>query len=412
MKPVLTFFLDALKPESLRHMPFLNSFRYQRRMRTELGYSVTCHPSMYSGVHPDKHLQWFVWKYDPKTSPFNWARVFRYLGFLDNLPSRYFLHKYTRMFREENTAWFGVPLLVNEPLKYWPYFNVVEDRSWDAPGYLKEYPAIFDILRQHNVDFKVVGMTKGGGGEFVQIAQHEFREIHPWTYFFLGSIDSYSHRFGQNAPETIERMRRLDQLVEAKYKEYNQRISDFDVFVFSDHGHILVERQVDIHRHFRQHGYNLHRFINLIEANYARFWFRTDRERASVEQVLSTLEDGFILTAEHLRRYHLEMPDHRYGDLIFYLDRPAVFSKTIWGFSRKQKSMHGYLPEHSGSDGLFLSQRPLVRGTHVELVDVLPTLLDSLDLSVPNYVDGRVLWATSDGLNRVGGALTREKEHG
>lgn len=156
MKPVLTFFFDALKPDSLQHMPFLNSFAYKRRMRSEFGHSVTCHPSMYSGVHPDKHLQWFIWRYDPVSTPFKWARVFKYLGFMDNLPARYFLHKWTRMFREGNTAWFGVPLLVNLPLKYWPYFNVVEDRSWHEPGYLKEYLTAFDILRRHNVDFEIV----------------------------------------------------------------------------------------------------------------------------------------------------------------------------------------------------------------------------------------------------------------
>lgn len=412
MKPVLTFFFDALKPESLQHMPFLKSFAHQRRMRTELGYSVTCHPSMYSGVHPDKHLQWFVWKYDPKTSPFSWARVFRYLGFLDNLPSRYFLHKYTRMFREENTAWFGVPLLVNEPLKYWPYFNVVEDRAWDEPGYLKEYPTIFDILRHHNVGFEVVGMTRGAGDEFAQIGQHEFNEIRPWTYFFLGSIDAYSHRYGQDALETIERLRRLDRLVEAKYSEYSRRVSDFDVLVFSDHGHIPVERQVDLHGHFRQHGHNLHRFINLVEANYARFWFRTDEERAIVERILSTLEGGFVLTAEHLCHYHLEMPDRRYGDMVFYLDRPAIFTKTIWGFGRKQKSMHGYLPEHPGSDGVFLSQRPIVEGSHLELVDVLPTLLSSLDLPIPEYVDGRAVWADSDQVSQLGRPRLEEQARG
>jgi hypothetical protein len=392
MKPVLTFFFDALKPESLVHMPFLNSFVHKRRMRSELGHSVTCHPSMYSGVHPNKHLQWFVWQYDPIGTPFKWARVFKYLGLMDNLPARYFLHKYTRMFREENTAWFGVPLLVNLPLKYWPYFNVVEDRAWDEPGYLKEYPTVFDILRQHNVDFEVVGMTKGAGDEFVQIGGHEFSEIHPWTYFFLGSIDSYSHKYGQNASETIERMRRLDQLVEARYQAYSQRVSDFDVFVFSDHGHISAEKRVDIHSIFRQHGYSLSRFIHLIESNYARFWFRNDKERAIVERILSTIEEGFILTEEHLRRYHLEMPDNRYGDLVFYLDAPYLFTKTIWGFSRKQKSMHGYLPDYPDSDGVFLSQRPLVKEAHVELVDVLPTLLDSLGLPMPSYVDGRILW--------------------
>jgi len=367
-----------------------------------LGYSVTCHPSMYSGVHPDKHLQWFVWKYDPVTSPFGWARIFKYLGLLDNLPARYFLHKYTRQYREKNTAWFGVPLLVNLPLKYWPNFNVVEDRAWNEPGYLQEYPTIFDILRKHQVDFEIVGMERDGGDEFAQIGQHEFKEIRPWTYFFLGSVDAYSHRYRQDSPETIERMRRLDQLVESRYQEYSRRVTDFDVIVFSDHGHIAVEKQVDIHGHFRRNGFNMHRFLNLIEANYARFWFRTDQERAIVERILSTLEEGYILTPDHLSRYHVEMPDRRYGDLIYYLDRPAVFNKTIWGFSRKQKSMHGYLPDYPDSDGIFLTQRPVVDGTHVRLVDVLPSQLNSLGLPVPGYVDGSVLWAPEDVMDPLG----------
>jgi predicted AlkP superfamily pyrophosphatase or phosphodiesterase len=399
MKPVITFFFDALKPDSLEHMPFLNSLANKRRMRSELGHSVTCHPSMYSGVHPNKHLQWFIWKYDPVGTPFNWAHVFRYLGILDNFPTRYFLHKYTGMYREENTSWFGVPLLVNLPLKHWANFNVVEDRSWDEPGYLKEYPTVFDILRSHNVPFEVVGMTKGAGDEFAQIDGYKFKEIHPWTYFFLGSIDGYSHKYGQDSPETIERMRCLDQLVEAKYREFKQRVNDFDIFVFSDHGHIRAEKRVDIHNVFRQHDSDLNRFIHLVESNYLRVWFRNIGERALVENILKTVENGFILTEEHFRRYHLEMPDNRYGDLVFYLDAPYLFTKTIWGFSRRQKSMHGYLPDYPDSDGIFLSQRPLIGGTHVELVDILPTLLDSLELPIPDYVDGQVLWANNDRRN-------------
>lgn len=400
MKPVLTFFFDALKPASLQYMPFLDSFRYKRRMRTELGYSVACHPSMYSGVHPDKHLLWFVWRYQPTSSPFGWARAFQYLGFMDSLPTRYFLHKYTRMFRASNGAWFGVPLLVNLPLKYWPYFDVVEDRAWHEPGYLETYPTFFDILRRHGLDFEVIGMTRGIGDEFVQIGQHQFTELRPWTYFFLGSVDSYSHRYGQDAPETIERLRRLDRLVETKFEQYSQRVSDFDVLVFSDHGHMRVENLVDIHEHFRRHGQDLRRFIHLIEANYARFWFRTDKERAVAERILSSLEGGFPLGDDHLRRYHVYMPDRRYGDLIYYLDRPAIFSKTIWGFGRKQKSMHGYLPEYPESDGILLSQRPLLKGTHVELVQVLPTLLSSLELPIPDYVDGSVCWADHEAAGR------------
>jgi len=395
-KPVLTFFFDALKPESLPYMPFLNSLAYHRRMRTELGYSVTCHPSMYSGVHPDKHLQWFVWKYDPPSSPFRWAYIFRYLGLFDNLPVRYFLHRYTRMFREKNTSWFGVPLLVNLPLRYWPYFNVVEDRTWNEPGYLEKYPTIFDYLRKQNVGFEVVGMTRGGGDEVTQMGQHQFKEIHPWTYFFFGSLDSYSHKYGQGSPETIARMHELDRLAETQYEAYAHRVADFDVLVFSDHGHTLVKKRVDIQDHFRKQGQNLNRFIHLIEANFARFWFRNNAERAVVERILASLKDGFILTAEHAHRYHVEMPDNRFGDLVFYLDAPAIFTKTIWGFGRTQNSMHGYRPDYPDSDGVLLSNRQLLETTHVDLVDIFPTILHSLDLPVPGYVDGQILWADHD----------------
>jgi len=392
MKPVLTFFFDALKPESIKHMPFLATFPETRRIRSEFGYSVTCHPSMYSGVHPNKHLQWFIWKYSPETSPFPWAKIFKHLSLLDNLPSRYFLHRYTRQFRKENTAWFGVPLLVNLPLKYWPFFDVVEDRSWDEPGYLKEYPTIFDILRTNQIDFEVVGMERGGGDEFTQLNNHKFDGIKPWTYFFLGRVDSFSHKYGQDSPETINLMRQFDQLVEKKFNDYSKKVSDFDIFMFSDHGHIPVKKIVDIHSHFIKHGHNLKEYIHIIDANVARFWFRSGKERREIEQILNDLPEGFILTDDHFKQYHVDMPDNRYGDLIYYLDVPSVFSKTVWGFNRNNASMHGYLPDYPDSDGVFISQRKLVDQSHVALVDILPTILDSLGVDIPAYVDGQVLW--------------------
>lgn len=393
MKPVLTFFFDALKPESLQYMPFLDSLPFKRRMRTELGYSVACHPSMYSGVHPDKHLQWFVWKYAPETSPFQWTKALKLLDLVDNLPLRYFLHKYTRQYRRNNTSWFGVPLLVNLPLKYWHYFDVAEDRSWDEPGYLRQYPTVFDILRNNQLAFEVIGMTRGAGDEFSQIGGHTFGEIKPWTYFFLGSVDSYSHHYRQDSLETIDRMKRLDALVEDQFNAYSKQVQDFDMIVFSDHGHIPVENQVDIQAIFKKHKQPINKFLHLVEANYARFWFRSDQERAKVEKILLTIDGGYVLTEETLRKYHVLMPDNRYGDLVFYLDQPAIFSKTIWGFGRTQQSMHGYLPDYPASDGVFLSQRPLVDGTHVDLVDVLPTTLQSLGVNIPGYIDGRSAWA-------------------
>ena len=66
MKPVLTVFIDGLKPENIEHMPFLNSFSNKKKIKTEFGYSPTCYASMFTGVKPNKHLVWFTWKWKHK----------------------------------------------------------------------------------------------------------------------------------------------------------------------------------------------------------------------------------------------------------------------------------------------------------------------------------------------------------
>jgi hypothetical protein len=144
---------------------------------------------------------------------------------------------------------------------------------------------------------------------------------------------------------------------------------------------------------FRQAGDDLHRYVNLVEANFARFWFRSDRERSRVEEVLSTIPGGATLTEELLQKYHLSMPDNRFGDLVFYLDVPRMFSPTIWGFGNSLTSMHGYLPEYADSDGVLVTNRAMRDGDQARLVDIMPSIISRFDLSLPDYLDGRSLWS-------------------
>lgn len=392
-RSVLTVFIDGLKPESVHYMPFLCSFLYKKRLRTDLGYSITCHNTMYSGVYPNKHLRWFIWKYSPATSPFAWTKSFASLP-IDNLASRYFLNKTTKLFTQ-NHSFGGIPLLVNCPLRYWPLFDVVEDRLWDEPGYLQQYPTVFDILRREGIGFDVVGIgtSKEGGGKLERIREYSFDAIKPWTYLFIGEVDSYSHLFGSDAPETIQNLKKIDRLLENIYKFFESNVGDFSFICFSDHGHTEVKRKVDIHSFFESRSKPIRNYIHLIEATFARFWFRNECERREVTDILSDFEYGYILTDELLKRYHVDMPDNRYGDLIFYLDAPNIFSKTIWGFGRTIKSMHGYLPDYPEKDGVFVSNVPIAKQGHIELVDILPSLLDLLQCKVEESFDGASIWA-------------------
>jgi predicted AlkP superfamily pyrophosphatase or phosphodiesterase len=230
--------------------------------------------------------------------------------------------------------------------------------------------------------------------DLLDIEKHRFTDIKPWTYFFMGSIDGFSHKFGQDSPQVRKRLEKIDRLVEQKYCELEKREKTFHFIAFSDHGHIKVKNRIDLYTLFKEKGRNLNDYLHVIDANYARFWFRNDREKMQVEKILSEMPQGFILTEELLRKYHVTMPDNRYGDLVFYLDAPHVFSKTIWGFSRSINSMHGYSPDHEGSDGIFISNQDMKVHSHVNLVDILPSLLSLLELTVPDYGDGKIIWDT------------------
>jgi hypothetical protein len=135
-----------------------------------------------------------------------------------------------------------------------------------------------------------------------------------------------------------------------------------------------------------------------VDSTFARFWFRNKKEEEEVCEILSELDSkGFVLTEEHLKKYNLSMPDNRYGDLIFYLDVPYIFDHgdlKVMGkkFSVSNVAMHGYLPDYPESDGVFISNKEVLEGSHVELVDIMPSILNALDVKIPDYVDGKVLW--------------------
>lgn len=397
MKPVVSVFIDGLRADSIKYMPFLNSLGNQRRIKTELGYSNPSHSSMYSGVYPNKHLNWFVWKYSPSTSPFKWLKAFSH--FPHNIYTKYACYRMAILFAQRNTSFCGIPFLWWLPLEAWSNFDVNEKNFWSEPNFLPGYPTIFDLFRTNQIPYEVVGMVKGKTHRALQlIEQHTFPEIKPWTYLFIGDIDEFSHHYGPESAEAKEMLNKIDRILEQKYRLFKKELGDFYFMVFSDHGHIPVKDGVNLSSVFASRGRNITDYIHIIDANYARFWFRKEKEEKQVTEILSTMQNGFILTEEHLRKYKVNMPDNRYGDLIFYLDAPYAFTHGLVSVLGKLRghlssSMHGYLPDYPEMDGTFVSNRSLVNDSYLRLVDIMPSILYALNLPIPDHVEGKVVWS-------------------
>jgi len=398
MTPVLAVFIDALKPESVEHMEFLRTL-YKATIRTELGaYSPACDTSIYTGVFLKKHLCWFTWKYSPNTSPF---RILKKLGvtyLLHNIYSKYICYKAClKLHHAVNPAIFGFTVFAGFPMRYWTCFDTDIKEPWEKSQFYNGYPNLFEILRANSIQFEVIGAKSSDLPDSSKIVKmHHLKKDTMFLNYFIGDIDHLSHSYGQDHPKTIERLRTIDKILQEKYTEFERMFNDFYFMVFSDHGHSEVKEIINLGEIFKSRGKNLHDYIHFIDSNYARFWFRNSKEEKEVREALSELEDkGFILTEEHFKKYHVEMPDNRYGDLILYLDKPNIFfGREIHALGRKVTapvSMHGYLPDYPDSDAVFVSNKRLKKDKMI-LQDIAPSILQALGLEIPDYMDGEPIW--------------------
>lgn len=386
----MAVFLDGLGADALGRMPFLSSQTTTRRVRTELGYSITCHASMYTGLRPDRHHRWFVWQRGPGSSPFRWLRPLRFLSAIDSLALRVGATKVTRRF-VRTTSWFGVPYPVHVPWKYLPLLDISERRLWTDPGYVEGIPTIFDQMRAAGVSTQIVGMAKRGrrGLQAIQEWQPQGSRAQ-FTYLFAGDIDHASHQFGQGSSEVSALLARTDALIAEHFRVAQQWSPNIVLVVWSDHGHHDVQR-LDPFQLLTRHEIDLSPYLHVIDTNFIRVWVSSDAERRSIVARLDAMGVGHVLSEADLDRYRCRMPDDRYGNVIFYLDVPYAFDRTIWGYGRNLASAHGYLPDHPRSDGIFISSLPARDGV-VDLVDVAPSLLAVLELPIQPGLDGQSVW--------------------
>ena len=387
---VLLYFMDGVKYDMMKqHMPFLSSMS-SKPLISEFGYSCACHATMYTSRYVEEHKTWFIWKRGER-SPYRWINYIPGLKYVNFLPLKLVLGKLTRKF-SSNTSYSGVSSLVNLPLKYWPLFQPCDDVMWDDPNWKADLPNMFTILDANGVKRRVVALHRGTK------ADDAFREEgsvdygrDDFVYFFIGYTDNVMHAHGENGAQAKEYLAKVDAFIRQTYEKARKERGDVTLIAYSDHGHIdLQEPYVDINDHFKAEGLAVNDYIHLIESNYARFWFRNDREKQEVNAVIEKMQKagmGFVLDDEWKARYHLNVEPNEHGELIFYLAAPAEFTKTIWGFGHSVKSGHGFEPTLPKHHGFFCSNKPLAADPeYAHLTDVLPTVMEQTGISRDGYV--------------------------
>jgi predicted AlkP superfamily pyrophosphatase or phosphodiesterase len=337
---------------------------------------------MYTGVYPEKHKHFYIWHLSQEASPFR--RIAKWCGFIHGYHIKRLLYALSLRKYLFGTALYGFPFFVRHTVDYWSNFAPSIVKFWGEPDmYVGDYPTIFKVLSDTRIDYQVIWKPKG--------SLHKIKvrnSVKPFTYIFIGHMDPITHSYEQESLEARKTLIQIDKVIEKVYLEFEKTFKDEFLFmVFSDHGQAKIKEKVDLYAFFKSNKKNLNNYLHFIDSCYARFWFKNEEEEKEVVGVLNKMDDkGFILTDKILKHYHAQMP-RKYGDLIFYLEEPYAFDVV----GPKAVCAHGYLPNHNDLDGICISNRKLKRSVIV-LQDIAPSILQALDLEIPEHMDGEPIW--------------------
>jgi predicted AlkP superfamily pyrophosphatase or phosphodiesterase len=382
-KPLLSIFADGLRYDSLQYMPFVRNLN-SVPLETVLGFSITCHPSMYTGIYPDKHKIAFHWvKCKKKFGPYSPFCIFP-----DIFPFSYpyvqaiLSHLYAKLFLKHKASPFmGYGKILNLPMRFWNQIDINEYKYWDEDNYINEnIKTIFELVRKNKLKHHISKMHKPNLGKIYAIEIVDPAD-YDWVYYFIGESDHVSHEYTQHSKEGKEFLIKLDKFIEKRFKEFEDLYgyNDFDFIFWSDHGHIPINKRYNLYEEFTKNQFNLKKIFHIIDSTTARFWIDNEIQKEEIKKIMEKIPEANFVKETDFAELHLAQDTNLYGNLFYYLDVGATFTYTIHGFGFGTKSMHGYHPNAEGNEGVFVSNKRII-SKKTTLPDVFVTSINSLGI--------------------------------
>ena len=350
---------------------------------------------MYTGVYPNKHKVAFHWvKSKKKNGPYTFLSYFPdFFPFSNAYVQAIASHFYSKLFLKKKASPFmGYGKILNLPMKFWHHVDINEFKYWDEDNYINEdIKTIFELVRRDNCKHHISNMHKPNLGKL-----HSLKVVSPaeydWVYYFIGETDHISHVYTQHSKEGIDFLKETDNFIKDRYQEYEKIYGKegFDFMFWSDHGHITIEKRIDLYEFFKDHKMNLKNSFHLVDSTTVRFWPKNMKEREKIMQIMQEIPESSLVNAEDYEKFHLANDSNLYGELFYYLEGGVIFIYTIHGFGKTTKSMHGYHPDAVGNDGIFVSNKK-INTSKVTLPDVFVSTISSLGIEYkPNVsLDGK-----------------------
>ncbi|MDD3642893.1 MAG: alkaline phosphatase family protein [Candidatus Krumholzibacteria bacterium] len=364
--------IDALGDEIARAHDFQpTSLGYRTRLRTVLGFSQAALTSILTGATPAEHGLWMMYRFDRRRSPFRFVDALAPFGGTGR-----------RMIRD---------------LIRWKVGRL--DR---VTGYYSLYRVPAGILSRLDLPARRSVFERGGGGrcrtvldeaslrgdlfvrDYRTPSAQAFDDLEEslragraaFNLLYTAELDSDLHAYGTRDRRVGER---LDAFAE-RIDRIARTFSDARLLVLGDHGMCDVCGTADLMGKVEKAGLGaLTDLIPFYDSTMARFSVRQGDTRRRLEDLLSSLPGGRLLSDREREDLGVPAAECGYGDPIFLCDPGIVILPSHMSIE-PVAGMHGYHPDAPCMDSLLLSRDPIPPG--------ISTICDLAPLLLPGFVGG------------------------
>lgn len=354
----LYFFIDALGWEIYQHYGFLQSLGLNsRKLKTTFGFSSAADPSILTGRYPDEHQHWSSFIYDPINSPF------KRMGLLSKLPSRIFdrwrvRHNLSKLIKLYH-SYTGYFELYSVPFAYLPYFDYLEKKDYFVPGGILATDTIFDWCVDHDIPYYCSNWRHTEDRILIENKKKISEARIKFAYVYLPKLDGIMHNYGPFSNNTEAKLRDLEQKI-TDIANFAKRLYDeVSIYIISDHGMAPVTSSFDLKKNIDALGYEYGKdYLAFYDSTMARFWWQDNKAKDDILNYLASLDCGYIVPQEELKRLRVYFPHRKFGDQYFLMNEGILLNPSFMGI-KVIPGMHGYHPDDKYSYSIMLSNRTI-----------------------------------------------------
>ena len=261
--------IDALGFNFLREHEFLPELEFRVGLRTVLGYSCACQPTILTGRLPHEHRHGAMYQRAQGPTPLEAARRYAWLPSVisDNYRVR------NRIYGKVSTQVDGYFSLYECPTRLLPAFDLVEHKCIFEPGSMRHGGNVFDLFGQLELNYRHY-YWKTPEERNILAAEDDLRSGRvEMLFLYLPALDGLLHEHGSGGEPVHTHLRWYEDRIRRLREIAEDMADEVEFFVFSDHGmsdvHGAVDLIPDVESRF---GANGRRYLAFYDSTMARFW--------------------------------------------------------------------------------------------------------------------------------------------